>query len=221
MLLTIENLTFGWQNKVLFQNINCQLEAGEIILLRGENGSGKTTLLKLIAGMIPHFSRGKILKGDILLNNHSIIENPPKFFFPLVAFIPSQNIDFFLLNENLEQEIALIQAVFKISSSEIERKKGELHELLPGTRELWSKNFDRMTSFQKVLSLLSIYYFQETRLFLIDEILDFISHENLSFWLNFFQVQSQTGCGIIFVSHQTAEYPFRGWEIENKTLLRG
>lgn len=220
MLLSIKNLTFGWQSEALFQNINGQLDRSEIVLLQGENGTGKTTLLKLIAGMIPHFSRGKILKGEILVNNRSITKYPPKSFFPQIAFIPTKNIDFFLLTGNLEQEIALVQAMLKIDFSKIKRKQGELQELFPEIGELWKTNFDRMTICQKILSLTSIYYFQEAHLFLFDEILDIVPDEDISLWMNFFQIQTQSGCGIIFVSHQMKPYTFPVWEIKGKTLPR-
>lgn len=219
MLLTIKNLTFGWQNEPLFENVNCQLERGEIVLLRGENGSGKTTFLQLSAGMIPHFSRGKILEGDIQIDNRSLIENPPKSFFPQIAFIPGKNIDFFLLNENLEQEMALIQAVLKIGNSAIQRKKNELQELFPEIDQRWTKNFDEMTVYQKILALTTTYYLQAAQLFLFDEILNTVPNEDLSRWMNFFRLQSQAGCGIIFISHKMEKHHFKEWEIRNKMLI--
>jgi len=90
-MLTIENLFFAWDKQYLFENLSCQFNEMEIIQLRGENGAGKTTLLQLISGMIPHFNRGSVLKGDILLNGESVIKHSPKTFFPRIAFIPSIN----------------------------------------------------------------------------------------------------------------------------------
>jgi ABC-type cobalamin/Fe3+-siderophores transport system ATPase subunit len=55
MILKIENLTFGWQQETLFENISNHLNQKEIVQLSGENGSGKTTLLQIISGMIEKF----------------------------------------------------------------------------------------------------------------------------------------------------------------------
>ena len=44
----------------IIENINCQLQVGEIIALLGPSGSGKSTLMRMIAGLIPP-SGGKVL----------------------------------------------------------------------------------------------------------------------------------------------------------------
>jgi NitT/TauT family transport system ATP-binding protein len=44
----------------IIENINCQLQVGEIIALLGPSGSGKSTLMRMIAGLIPP-SSGKVM----------------------------------------------------------------------------------------------------------------------------------------------------------------
>lgn len=39
-------------NKVIFQDLNLNLESGKIVGLLGPNGSGKTTLIKMLAGLL-------------------------------------------------------------------------------------------------------------------------------------------------------------------------
>ncbi|MFO7977593.1 MAG: ABC transporter ATP-binding protein [Bacteroidales bacterium] len=52
-MINITNLTFGYKkNKILFNNLNLKLEAGNIYGLFGMNGAGKTTLLKHISGLL-------------------------------------------------------------------------------------------------------------------------------------------------------------------------
>lgn len=48
--ITIRNLNFCFRGPSLFEEINCEIEAGQRIGLLGRNGSGKTTLLKMLAG---------------------------------------------------------------------------------------------------------------------------------------------------------------------------
>ncbi|WOL02712.1 ABC transporter F family member 5 isoform X2 [Canna indica] len=69
MVLTVKNLNFGYDDKVLFKNANLFVERGEKIAIIGPNGCGKSSLLKLIMGMEkPH-------SGDVLLGEHNVLPN--------------------------------------------------------------------------------------------------------------------------------------------------
>lgn len=61
-VLTVDNLTKGFDGTVLFDNIYFQIKRGERVALIGSNGTGKTTILKLINGIIPADS-GSIYLG--------------------------------------------------------------------------------------------------------------------------------------------------------------
>lgn len=51
-MIEIANLTFGYGNHKLFDDINLSLKAGHIYGLLGKNGAGKSTLLKSITGLV-------------------------------------------------------------------------------------------------------------------------------------------------------------------------
>ncbi|RUR08966.1 ABC transporter ATP-binding protein [Legionella sp. km772] len=62
----IKNLTFTWDQRVIFDNINMAVEQGKITAIMGPSGSGKTTLLRLIgAQLIPN-------EGNILVNGQDV-----------------------------------------------------------------------------------------------------------------------------------------------------
>ncbi|RFO95377.1 cytochrome c biogenesis heme-transporting ATPase CcmA [Rhodoferax lacus] len=46
-----QDLTVRRGNEVLFKALNFELQAGQLVWLRGSNGSGKTSLLRVIAGL--------------------------------------------------------------------------------------------------------------------------------------------------------------------------
>lgn len=52
VLLRVKNVNFGYDGKLLFQNVQLILQAGSRIALLGPNGAGKSTLIKLLTGDI-------------------------------------------------------------------------------------------------------------------------------------------------------------------------
>jgi iron complex transport system ATP-binding protein len=49
--LQTENLSIGYQNKIITKSINISLQEGELVSLLGANGVGKSTLLRTLAGV--------------------------------------------------------------------------------------------------------------------------------------------------------------------------
>ena len=52
MLITLENVRFGYEDKILFEKVNAVISEGERIGLIGANGEGKTTLITLLTGAL-------------------------------------------------------------------------------------------------------------------------------------------------------------------------
>ncbi|WMJ08487.1 ABC-F family ATP-binding cassette domain-containing protein [Nitrosomonas sp. sh817] len=52
VLLRIKNISFGYSNVMLFQQVHLTLQAGSRIALMGPNGAGKSTFIKLLTGEI-------------------------------------------------------------------------------------------------------------------------------------------------------------------------
>jgi zinc transport system ATP-binding protein len=51
-LLTVNNLTLGYNSTPILSNLNFEVEEGDYLCIVGENGSGKSTLAKLILGLV-------------------------------------------------------------------------------------------------------------------------------------------------------------------------
>ena len=61
MLITLENVRFGYDDKSILENVSFTLSEGERVGFVGANGEGKTTLIKLMTGALSP-DEGKILK---------------------------------------------------------------------------------------------------------------------------------------------------------------
>lgn len=73
VLLSAKNLTVGYQDRqtqiILFENLDINLRAGELVCFMGSNGVGKSTLLRTLAGLHPPVSP---LKGGSRRNPEGV-----------------------------------------------------------------------------------------------------------------------------------------------------
>lgn len=71
-MLDINNITvqYGNNNPVIV-DLSLHMKQGEIVSIVGESGSGKSTVIRTVMGLLP--AGGKITKGDIIFNGHSLL----------------------------------------------------------------------------------------------------------------------------------------------------
>ena len=65
MKLSINGLSFSYEDKIIFNELSLNLSSEKISVLIGQNGVGKSTLLRIIAGLEEQD------KGKITLSNNS------------------------------------------------------------------------------------------------------------------------------------------------------
>jgi ABC-type bacteriocin/lantibiotic exporter with double-glycine peptidase domain len=108
--IIIQNVSFKYdsQEKTIFENINFEINQGEIIAIIGETGSGKTTLVDLLIGLL------EPTKGNILSDGKNINLNKISWF-KKVGYVP-QNM--YLNDESIKKNIA-----FTLDETLIDEKK--------------------------------------------------------------------------------------------------
>lgn len=68
MELEIKNLSYGYNNKLLFRDVSLLLRSGDILTILGINGVGKSTLVKCIMQFIDNY-KGMISVDGIILKD--------------------------------------------------------------------------------------------------------------------------------------------------------
>ena len=77
-ILSLEKLTFRYGKKLILDNLDLQLNNGQILGLLGPNGVGKTTIFNIITGLVsPDF--GSIKIGSEKINKYPIYQRTLKF----------------------------------------------------------------------------------------------------------------------------------------------
>ena len=89
-ILRLDKISLKFGRKIILDNLNLQLNNGQILGLLGPNGVGKSTIFNLITGLLkPDF--GSIIIDTETVNNYPIYQRTLKF---KIGFVP-QNGGFF------------------------------------------------------------------------------------------------------------------------------
>ncbi len=90
-MITIKDLTINYGKFIAVNNVSFKIKDGEFVSIVGQSGCGKTTILRGIMGF------EHILKGDVLINNNSIIKLPIEdrkigYIFQNYTLFPNMNV---------------------------------------------------------------------------------------------------------------------------------
>src|SRR5688572_16311450 len=94
-MVTIQEVSFAYKKKPVFDGLNLEFKAGHVYGLLGKNGTGKSSLLRNIAGLL--FPQ----KGKITVNGQNPGERLPVFLqdvfmVPEEFYLPDISIPDFL-----------------------------------------------------------------------------------------------------------------------------
>ncbi len=100
MFLNLVNISFFYNKNEILNNINLNLNKGEIAIIIGESGSGKTTILKLINGLLSPSS------GKIFFKDKDIFNYNPTFLRKKICYIPQTSV---AIAENVFSEFKMVK----------------------------------------------------------------------------------------------------------------
>lgn len=81
-ILEVKNLSAGYENKNVIEEISFSVERGEFITILGRNGSGKSTLIKALQNLL----RNSL--GEIIVDGKSIFSLNRRQIAKKIAYVP-------------------------------------------------------------------------------------------------------------------------------------
>ena len=196
-IIELKNLSIGYGNKSVLQDVNAKINKGEIVGIIGCNGAGKSTLLKTIRGLLPKQS------GEILYFGRKLESFSEKELAREVAYL-QQNVEVGFGYTGKDIVLAGRYPYMKwwkgesISDEELALKCMEY----TGTKELAERPVNEVSGGQKQRILLAKVLAQQTPVLFLDEPttgLDMVYQEEI---FRFSQALAEMGKTILMVVHE-------------------
>ena len=198
-IIKLRKLSIKFQNKVILENLNLDLNKGQILGLLGPNGVGKSTIFNLIIGLIkPDY--GSIIINDNVVNKLPIYKRARKF---KIGYVPQIGGYFTGLNvyENLK-------SVAEINIAEKNQQEEKIN-LLISKFELDNVRLvktDLLSGGQKKKLVISMALISDPQILLLDEpfaALDVMTIKMLQTII--IDLQSKFNISIILCDHQARD----------------
>lgn len=117
VIIETKDLCKKYGEKIVVNNLNLQINEGELYSLLGVNGAGKTTTIKMLSCLI------KPTSGDAFLMGNSIIKNPYKVK-KIINVSPQETA--IAPNLTVRENLELIAGIYGISKTNIKTKVDEI-----------------------------------------------------------------------------------------------
>tara|TARA_Y100000816_G_scaffold289437_1_gene275892 strand:- start:4215 stop:4991 length:777 start_codon:yes stop_codon:yes gene_type:complete len=198
-ILSLQKISLKFGRKIILDNLNLNLNNGQILGLLGPNGVGKSTIFNLITGLIsPDF--GSIIINSKVVNEYPIYKRTLKF---KIGFVPQHGGYFHDLTvyENLKAiaEITIENESFRSEKINSLISKFELDSI----RDIKA---DFLSGGQKKKLVIAIALISEPKILLLDEpfaALDLMTIKTLQEII--VNLQSYNNISVILCDHQARD----------------
>ncbi|MGP4080849.1 metal ABC transporter ATP-binding protein [Pseudalkalibacillus sp. R45] len=196
-IVSIENVTFNYQERKVLENINLDVPEGSFLALLGPNGSGKSTLIKMILGLLP------LQQGSIFLFG----QNVKKFKnWPKIGYVSQKANSFNSGFPATVFEVVSMGIFGKVGMFKFLKKhhKKRVHEAIEivGLKDYTNQNIGELSGGQQQRAFIARALVSDPQLLILDEPtvgVDVSSVE--SFYELLRELNQQKGITLILVTH--------------------
>ncbi len=160
-MLSVENISAGYGGILAINEVNIEVQPGEVVVLIGANGAGKSTLLRTISGAL------KPKQGQILYQDHKIDGAKPHRIVKLgVVQIPEGRgiLSRMTVKENLE-----MGAYLRADKNGIAQDLDQVFEKFPRLKERLDQNAGTLSGGEQQMLAIGRALMAKPQLLLMDE----------------------------------------------------
>lgn len=217
-MLSIQNISFNYDNQELFEDANLELKSGEFAFLIGKSGSGKTSLLQMIyMNLLPQ--SGTVTVGNF--NSKTIKKRELPLLRRKIGIVFQ---DFKLLTDrNVFENLAFVLEVTATPKKEIKKKVNEaLNEVGLSHKRL--NKPDNLSGGEKQRVAIARALLNDPLIILADEPTGNLDPETSGEILDLLQKINKRGTAVLFATHNydmVRKGNTRIFKIEDKKILKG
>ncbi len=193
-LLTIKDLSIGYDGKTVAGNLSFTVNAGDYLCILGENGSGKTTLMNTLLGLSKQLA-GEIIVGDGLKKNE-------------IGYLPQQT----LVQRDFPasvKEIVLSGCQGRLNNrpfyNKEDRRLAESNMKRMGIDRLSRKCYRELSGGQQQRVLLARALCATGKLLLLDEPVSGLDPKAAQEMYNIIERLNKEGITVIMISHDVSK----------------
>jgi len=217
-MLSIQNVSFDYENQPLFDNVNLELNAGEFAFLIGKSGSGKTTLLQMIyMNVLPN--SGSVTVGNF--NSQTIKKSELPYLRRKIGIVFQ---DFKLLTDrNVFENLSFVLEVTSTNQKEIKKRVNDVLTQVGLTHK--RLNFpDQLSGGEKQRVAIARAILNQPLIILADEPTGNLDPETSNEILELLQKINKQGTAVLVATHNydmVRKGNTRVFKIEDKKILKG
>ncbi len=159
LLAELNNVSLNYGNKVALENIDLEIQEGEVLALLGPNGSGKTTILKLLAFLLkPSVGKIKFQGAEVTAKNAERMRQQSAMVFQKTL----------LFNTSVFNNVSYGLRMRKITQEKIDSEVSEALEIVK-LRGFERRSAKKLSGGEQQRVALARAMVLKTRLLLLDE----------------------------------------------------
>ncbi|MBU3203663.1 ABC transporter ATP-binding protein [Clostridium algidicarnis] len=187
--ISIKDLKVNYDDNLVLNNINLNIQKGDFCALIGPNGAGKSTFFKAIMNLIEY-------KGDIRFQNKNIKDINKRDFYKSIGYV-SQNPNDYISRDSVYNEIKFTLDNYNIKD---EKKINKVIKRL-NLEHLKDKNPRDISGGERQRLAIATMIVLEPKVLLIDEPTRGLDNENKKRLQEILKEINSTGVTIILITH--------------------
>lgn len=208
--ISMKGITKVFGKVVANNNINLEINSGEIHALLGENGAGKSTLMNILSGIyIPD-------RGSIFVSGKEVKFSTPKDAICAKIGMIHQHFKLVEVMTSLENIMIGQKTGFFINRNQVIKDITELSNKYGLEVNINKRVYDMTVGEKQILEILKVVY-RGAKILVLDEPTTVFTPQETMKLFKIINKMKEQGCAIVFISHKMDEV----MEISDKiTVLR-